>query len=201
MSKSRDVVLIGAGGHAKVVLDLAKINGENVIGVVDLRLTSSNEKYWMGLPVLGDDDVVITNFSHCALLNGVGFMPYSTARGLVYKKFRNFGFHFQTLVHPRAIVSSFAKLGNGVQVMAGAVIQAGVTVGNNSIINTSAIVEHDVLIGESVNISPGAVICGGSTLMDEVFVGANATIIQGISLGSRSIVKATELVTKSNFSD
>ncbi len=201
MNKYPDVILIGAGGHAKVVLDLAQLNGRNVVGVVDPLLGSTNNRYWMDIPVIETEEVVIRDFSRCRLLNGIGFMPHSSARYRVYKKFHDLGFVFETLVHPRATVSGFAKLGEGVQVMAGTVIQAGAVVGNNSIVNTSAIIEHDVVIGESVNISPGAVICGASVLMDQVFVGANATIVQEVSLGNKSIVKAAELVTKSNLLD
>ncbi|WP_418140311.1 acetyltransferase [Marinobacter sp. MA] len=202
ISKSGDLrgktcVLMGAGGHAKVVTDLALALGANIEGVCDPFLARDGKEEWQGLKVLGDDDFLLSvSPEDVLLLNGVGQMPGSTTRSDLFERFSEAGFLFVSLVHPSAWVSPTATLNDGVQIMAGAIVQAGAFVGSNTIINTLSSVDHDSRIGASVHIAPGVTVCGDAIIGDDTFVGAGATIIQGINVRANSFVKAGSLVCK-----
>ncbi len=185
------LILLGAGGHAKVLLALTLAAGRAVIGVCDPRLVESGERHWRGLTVLGGDDVLanIDARSH-GLINGIGQMPGQTARRRVYEAWRARGFCFPPLVHPSAWVAPGVVLADGVQVMAGAVVQPDSRIGANSVVNTHASIDHDCQVGNHVHIAPGATLCGGVVLDDSVYIGAGATVIQGIRIGAAAVVGA-----------
>lgn len=193
----QDVILLGAGGHAKVVLDMLHLAPVNLLGVVCPLLCSQQVKQWRGLAVLGDDDVLRGyNTAQVKLVNGVGMMPQSHARRRLFEAARQAGFEFINLVHPSAVVSGTVQLGQGVQIMAGAVIQADSKIADNVIINSSAVIEHDCLIAAHCHIAPGAVLCGQVAAAEQVFLGAGATVIQGIHLGVGAVVGAGTVVVR-----
>src|SRR5690349_17295272 len=94
------LILLGAGGHAKVLLSQIRDLGRRIVGICDPALAQCNEKTWRNLPVLGGDSA-LESFDHASieLVNGIGFMPRSSARQLLYRKLANKGFRFATLVH------------------------------------------------------------------------------------------------------
>ncbi len=191
------VILLGAGGHAKVVLELLQLTQTQVLGVSCPLLCAQQVQQWRGLAVLGDDDVLNRyNPAQVKLVNGVGMMPHSQARYGLYRKARQAGFEFLNLVHPSAIVSSSAQLGQGVQIMAGAVIQADSKIADNVIINSRAVIEHDCVVAAHSHIGPGAVLCGQVTVGEQVFVGAGATVIQSIEIAEGAVVGAGTIVVK-----
>ena len=193
----QDVILIGAGGHAKVVLDMLHFAPVKVLGVICPMLYSKQVKQWRGLAVLGDDEALSRyTTAQVKLVNGVGMMPQSQTRRRLFEPARQAGFEFINLVHPSAVVSGTVHLGQGVQVMAGAVIQADSKIADNVIINSRAVIEHDCLIAAHCHIAPGAVLCGQVTAEEQVFVGAGATVIQGIHLGVGALVGAGTVVVK-----
>lgn len=202
IGESRDLrgkacVLMGAGGHAKVVADLALALGADIAGVCDPALARDRMAGWQGLKVLGDDDFLLSLApDDVLLLNGVGQMPGSTIRSDLFRRFFHAGFTFPPLVHPSAWVSPTATLGAGVQVMAGAIVQAGAFLGCNTIVNTASSVDHDSRIGASVHIAPGVTVCGDAMIGDGAFVGAGATIIQGVNVRLNGFVKAGSLVSE-----
>ncbi len=188
---STRAVLLGAGGHAKVVLSLARACGLDVAGVCDPALARAGESRWRGLAVLGGDEA-LQKLSNDAwvLLNGVGQVVGNNARRALYERARAQGFRFPALVHPHAWIDDSAQLADGVQVMAGAVLQADVRVGENSLINTRASVDHDGRIGPHVHVAPGAVLCGEVELAEEAFVGSGAVLLPGVHVGARAVVAA-----------
>ncbi|MBY0417853.1 MAG: acetyltransferase [Pararheinheimera sp.] len=191
------VILLGAGGHAKVVLEMLQLTQTKVLGVSCPLLWAQRVQQWRGLAVLGDDDVLNKyNPAQVKLANGVGMMPQSQARYALFRKARQAGFEFINLVHPSAVVSPSVQLGQGVQIMAGAVIQPDSKIADNVIINSRALVEHDCVIAAHSHIAPGAVICGQVTVAEQVFVGAGATVIQGIKMGAGAVVGAGTVVVK-----
>jgi UDP-perosamine 4-acetyltransferase len=182
------IVIIGAGGHAKVIADALRAAGEPILGFTDEDPLTHGTRL-LGLPVLGGDDVIAArSIDAVRLANGIGSIGSPTRRRDIYLKFRALGYAFVTIVHPRAVISPAAELEEGAQVMAGAVIQPGVVVGVNSIVNTAAIVDHDCVIGQHCHIAPGCVLSGGIVVGDECHVGTGATIRQGVKLGSRTVV-------------
>jgi len=191
----KPVIIIGTGGHAKVILDLLKLINKNIIGVVD-----SNKKQgakWQGENVLGDDSSVFEyDKDSVYLVNGIGYMPNANIRHKLDADFRKYGYEFLTIVHPKAIVSESIELGEGVQIMAGAIIQLGAKLGNSIIINTGVIIDHDCVIEDNVHVSTGTTVCGSVKIGKNTFIGANSTIMQNIKIGNNCIVGAGTVVYK-----
>jgi UDP-perosamine 4-acetyltransferase len=192
---TKPLILLGSGGHAKVLIALLQRLNYPLLGFVDPhRPIGANLS---GLTNLGADNVVFNYPSdEIMLVNGIGMLPYD--KGLRLSLFNTFsaqGYQFKTLQDPTALVAVDVAIKAGVQVMAGVIIQAGTEIAENCIINSGAIIEHDCRIGQSVHIAPGAVVCGGVEVGDYVHVGAGATLIQGIKIGSGSIIGAGSVVT------
>ncbi len=185
-------ILLGAGGHARVVLALAQGLGFDVVGVCDPLITGQ----WQGLTVLGDDNALLAQRRDIVLLNGIGKLPGQTRRREVQDRWQGHGFAFPVLVHPAAWVAPDADLGAGVQVMAGAVVQPGCRIGAGSIVNTRAGVDHDCTLGADAHIAPGATLCGGVTVGDGAFVGAGATVVQGVTLGAGAVLAAGAVLVR-----
>jgi sugar O-acyltransferase (sialic acid O-acetyltransferase NeuD family) len=194
----RSCILLGAGGHAKVVLGLAHALGLRVIGVCDPGLASAGDASWRGIPVLGDDRALAHHDPrNVALLNGIGQVAGSASRQRIHEQLSADGFEFPALVHPGAMVDGTATISQGVQVMAGAVVQADVSIGTGTIINTGARVDHDCRIGQHVHIAPGAVLCGGVDVGDFAFLAAACTVLPQVRIGESAIVAAGAVLAKS----
>jgi len=189
-------LILGAGGHAKVLLEALQQAGVAIMGVVDSDPALLGTKI-LGIPVLGDDTKV-GQFScdEIVLVNGLGSIRLPVRRTQIFKYFKEQGYCFATVVHPSAIIASDVVLGEGTQVMAGAVIQPGCRIGCNSIVNTRASIDHDCLIGDHVHIAPGVTMSGAVRVGDGAHIGTGATIIQGITVGQFSTVGAGAVVTK-----
>lgn len=191
---SRPVVVIGAGGHCRVLLDALKLLGRKVYGICDKDASKAGDRI-AGVLILGTDEEV-TRFSCDAveLVNAVGSIGPTAARASIYKRFSRMGYRFATLVHPAAVIASDARLGEGVQVMAGAILQSGAVVGENSIINTKASVDHDCVVGSNVHLAPGVTLSGNVTVGDGVHLGTGASAVQGVSIGCNSVIGAGAVV-------
>ena len=176
-----------------MVSDVLKCNGRKVAGIIDPGITEGEIRY--GIKVLGGEEVLQQYVpEQIDLVNCIGFMPGNDSRQLVSQGLKDAGFHFTTICHPGAIVSEDVSLEEGVQVMAGVVIQPGVSTGTQTIINSSASIDHDCRIGEFCHIAPGVTVCGDCVIGDRVFVGAGTTIIQGVCIGDDSVIGAGSLV-------
>ena len=185
------LILLGGGGHAKVLLALATSMGHVVAGVCDPRLVSIGVREWRGLPILGDDEILTSmNPDSHGLINGLGQMPGQDVRQRLYERWHKEGFCFPVLVHSFAWVAEDTKLADGVQVMAGAVVQPDCDIGANSTINSGANIDHDTKIGAHVHIAPAAVVCGHVTIGEGAFVGSGATVTQGIQIGRGAVLGA-----------
>jgi len=194
---SRDCILIGAGGHAKVVRELAELCGANILGVCDPKFQGTHNETWNGLKALGGDEYLSgVNPQTVLLLNGIGMMPGSRIRQGVFERFRAMGFHFPSFVHPFAWVSHDAHIGDGVQLMAGCVVQPGARIGINTIINTRSSVDHDSCLGEHCHLAPGATLCGDANVGAGTFIGAGATITHGVRVAPKTFIKAGSLTAK-----
>ncbi|WP_428482265.1 acetyltransferase [Pyruvatibacter mobilis] len=187
----RDVVLIGAGGHAHVVADMLAALGRPVRGFIAPTGSTVIE----GIDWLGTDDVLAEILPGTAdLAMGVGSAGDVSLRRRMFDGLHWAGHLLPALVHPAAAVSGGVSIAPGVQVMLGACVQAGVEIGCNAIINTGAIVDHDCRIGDHAHVAPGAVLCGDVTVGDGAHVGAGARVIQGISIGEDALVAAGAVV-------
>lgn len=190
----RPVIIIGGGGHARVLLEALRGMSRSVLGYL---APSEAEGGCGGVDYLGNDDVVSKHPPESVLLvNGVGSIASQETRREVFLRFREMGYGFVTVVHPSAIIASDVWLGEGCQVMAGAVLQPGVRCDENVIINTRAGIDHDCHIGAHSHVSIGATLSGDVSIGCETHVGAGSTVIQGILVGKRCIVAAGAVVTR-----
>lgn len=191
---SLPVIVLGAGGHAKVLVEALLATSAVIAGIVDSDRALTGTKL-LGVPVLGGDEV-IEEFppSKILLVNGLGSVGLPLRRQQLFERYITSGYDFATVVHPSAVVASDVVLCNGSQIMAGAVIQPGSRVGCNVIINTRASVDHDCIIGDHTHIAPGVTLSGGVTVGASSHIGTGATIIQQIAVGSCSMVAAGAVV-------
>lgn len=191
-----NIIILGAGGHARVLISALKLSKTDIMGITDLLPNKVND-HINGISVLGKDDIILKYSPDSILLvNAIGSVSSPEKRKDIYNKFKNYGYSFMTVVHPSATIVNEVKLGEGVQIMASSIIQTGCVIGDNSIVNTGAIVDHDCVIGAHVHVAPGAVLSGGVEVAAMVHIGTGATIIQGIKIGEGSIVGAGAVVIK-----
>lgn len=190
------VIILGAGGHAKVLIEALLASSAVITGVVDPNLKLA-ESSILGVQVLGGDEVV-NEFppSEIQLVNGLGSVGFPVKRQQIFERFTSMGYNFATVIHPSVVIASDVVMGEGVQIMAGAVIQPGCIVGDNAIINTRASVDHDCNIGNHVHIAPGVTLSGGVTVGEASHIGTGATVIQGINIGGGCVIGAGALVLK-----
>lgn len=189
-------VLIGAGGHARVVLDAARSRGGlDVIAVIDAK-TALAGTWFDGVEVIGDERTlsVARERGATAMLLGVGSVDAGDARRELFDRLSRTGFELPAVIHRSAIVSPTAAIGSASVVFAGAILNPGARVGVNVIINTAAIVEHDVRIGDHSHISPGAHIAGGVTVGERCHIGIGATVLQGLTISDGAVVGAGAVV-------
>lgn len=185
------LVILGAGGHAKVVHAIAVLTGRTLLGVCDPLLAAQGVTQWRGVPVLGGDAALAQlNAQQVGLVNGIGQLPGKSLREQLYLTQRQAGFRFPALVHPSAWVDVSVRLADGVQVMAGAMVQPDCVIGRNTVINTGASVDHDCIVGEHVHIAPGVTLCGNVVVDAGAFVGAGATVLPGVRIGAGALVGA-----------
>jgi sugar O-acyltransferase (sialic acid O-acetyltransferase NeuD family) len=175
------LIVIGAGGHAKVVVETAQASGWSVLGTAD----DNAEARVFDLPHLGPPEALQPESGvQCVIAIGSNETRTRLAERLSGR------LRWAILVHPAAIISSRASLGDGTVVFAGAVIQPGVQIGQQVIINTRASVDHDCHLGNGVHIGPGAVLTGGVNLGNGVFIGAGSVVSPGVTVGEWSTLGA-----------
>lgn len=189
---NRPLILIGAGGHARVLLSTLLLQERQILGFVDSHRIGAD---LLGVPQLGGDDAVLTyDSSEVLLVNGVGSPASISKRLKAYEYFRTEGYSFVSVIHPGSIVAPEAKLADGVQIMAGAIIQTGCVIEEDAIINTGARIDHDCMIQAHAHVAPGAVLSGNVHVGYRAHVGAGAVVIQNLRLGDDSIVGAGAVV-------
>jgi sugar O-acyltransferase (sialic acid O-acetyltransferase NeuD family) len=192
-NSGRRIVILGAGGHARVVLAALRACGEIVHGCLARDRPDGS---WPGdVPWLGTDDMLNgLSRSNVLLANGIGSVADCGPRRAVFETAQAAGFRFLTLRHPRVIIENDVVLSEGAQVMAGAILQTGVRIGANAVVNTGVVVDHDSVIGDHAHLASGSRLSGGVTVGPSAHIGAGATVIQGIVIGSGAVVGAGAVV-------
>lgn len=190
----RPVIVLGAGGHSKVVIAALKATGIEIVGVTDPDASTHGQSV-LGVRILGGDDLAMNRKKgEISLVNGVGSTRPTPGRREVFERFKRAGYDFSVVVHPSAVVGPEVEIGEGAQIMAGAIVQPGCRIGADAIVNTRASVDHDCIVGAHAHIAPGAVLGGGVRVGDGAHVGAGATLIQNVSIGPRALVAAGAVV-------
>ena len=193
MQNNKPVIIIGAGNHAKVLLDILLEQNIKVIGFADKNIAKGTLIY--DIPVIGDDSVYQDyKTNEVELVNGIGSIGKTALREYFFSSLKEKGFTFKSVIHPSAIISKRAELGEGVQILAGTVINIETVIGDNSIINTKSSIDHGCIIGKHCHIAPGCSFSGCVTVGDCSHIGTGASIIQGIKIGSNVLIGAGSVV-------
>ena len=186
---ARKILIIGAGGHGKVVADAALAAGDSVAGFVDADESRAGQTV-LGLPILG----TIARLEHVARAAGCRHAAVAIGDNRVRlehaREVRRAGLELATIVHPAATVSPTATLGDGVVVCMGAAICVEASVGEAAIVNTNAVVDHECIVGPAAHVGPGASLAGRVEIGEGAFVGIGATVIQCVRLGAWSTLGA-----------
>jgi len=188
------IIVVGGGGHAKVLIETLLYQQREIIGIVDGDVSKIGTTV-LGVPVIGGDEIVFKySIKEICLINALGSVKDTKLRQYIYEKFKQRGYWFEQVIHKSAIIASDVQLDEGVQIMAGAIIQTGTSIGSNSIINTGAVIDHDCRIGNHVHIAPGSVLSGGVEIGTGTHIGTGSVIIQSITIGSNSTIGAGSVV-------
>jgi len=183
----KELILIGASGHAKVVLSVALANQKKILGYFDDNPELLNQIF-SNYSVLGDTSFLATH-SGSAIFS----MGNNAHRKKIAERHPLFT-QWETLVHPSAIVHPSVKLGKGTVVFAGAIIQPDVVIGDHCIINTGATVDHDCVIGNYVHLAPGVHLAGGVEVNEGAFLGIGSVVIPNLKIGEWSQIGAGGVV-------
>lgn len=185
----KDIIIIGAGGHAKVIADIIYKYGDNLIGFLDDNLSLQGKKIYLDKKVIGTTKD-IENYNKNYFVIGIG-------NNSIRKKINNENnLKLYTAIHPSAIIAQDVKIGTGSVIMAGVVINPGTVIGKNCIINTCSSLDHDNLLEDYVHISPGAHLAGTVSVKEKTWIGAGSTIINNITINQNNIIGAGSVVIK-----
>jgi sugar O-acyltransferase (sialic acid O-acetyltransferase NeuD family) len=183
------ILVIGAGGHAKVVVATAQAAGWAVAGLYD-----DDPALWgkslLGVPVVGPTTCLRPD-SETHLVAAVG--DNRTRERLVHQFSHA---RWATIVHPRALIHESVSLGEGTVVFGGAVLQPMVKVGKHAIVNTGAIIEHDCRLGDFVHVAPGARLAGGVVVEDRCLIGIGASVLPMVKIAEDSVIGAGSVVVR-----
>lgn len=190
MKTQMPVVVIGGGGHGRVLCDAARLQGSFDIRMIVDAQANLRGKQLDGVQIVGGDEelprILREGVRHAVM--GIGSVANNSQRAAIFARVKALGFEFVNVVHLSAVVSGSARIGEGTVVLAGAIVGPGTTLGTNVIINTRAAVDHDCSIGDHVHIAPGAVLSGGVAVGELAYIGAGATLKQGSRIGRGSLV-------------
>lgn len=190
---SRDILIVGIGGHAGMCIDILRQGNEfNIVGFIDDNLTQDDKyglKYFGGL----DDIEFLTKKGLCNAILGIGFVGNLKKREKVYNYLTQF-VNIPSIIHNKAIIEPTARIHNGCQIMAGAIIGSNVIISQNCIVNTGAIVSHDSFISDSSHLTPGATIAGHVKIGKRVTVGMCSTIYIGLSISDDTVIANSKTV-------
>jgi sugar O-acyltransferase (sialic acid O-acetyltransferase NeuD family) len=190
----KPVIILGAGGHASVLIDALQQLGTEIMGITDPDKTLWGQTY-MDVDILGPDEKIFDIHPERVLLvNALGSTESTKARQNLFETWRRNGYSFTSVVHPKAIVSSSVQLAEGVQVLAGAIINPNTRIGANTIVNTGAVLEHDCVVADHVHLAPGVRVAGNVTIGRGTHIGIGSTIIQGLTVGENCLIAAGAVV-------
>ena len=192
LGSGRPIVLVGAGGHAKVIVDCLRFAGWDVIGCTDVDPTP---RQCAGVPVIGTDDK-LESLRAEGLIHAFCALGGNALRERVGDRLLSLGFEVPAVCAAGALVSSSVVLGAGAAILPGAIINIDSVIGEFAIINTNANVDHDGVIGRAAHIGPGASLAGEVKVGDRTFVATGSAVIPQRRIGADTIVGAGSVVIR-----
>ncbi len=186
---SKNVIIIGAGGHAKVIADIIEKSNDKVLGFLDDNKEKNQEIY--GYKVIG-------KISECETFTSKDiYFIIAIGNNLLRKKiYEEYELQLYTAIHPTSVIAKGVQIGEGTVIMANACINADAIIGKNCIINTGAIIEHDNIIEDYVHISPRAVLAGTVKIGELTHIGVGVTVKNNITICKECIIGAGAVVVK-----
>jgi len=188
-NNSDGIWVIGAGGHAKVVIDTLRASGRTIAGVLDSDQTKHGSK------VLGETVIAPFDFDLLDRLRvhrAVIAIGDNKARKHIAQQLQ--GIVWETIIHPFSYVSATAEVGAGALVCAGVVVQPNTRIGEHSILNTGSSIDHDCVVGRWTHVAPGTRLAGGVSLGEGVLAGIGSAILPNLSIGDWTIIGAGAVV-------
>lgn len=189
------IVIIGASGHAKVIIDsVERENQYEIVGILDTQ--QSTGSHFFGYTVLGNEQELPSLVEKYSISGGIVAIGNNRLRSTVVARILDYhpGFKFRTVVHPAAIVSKTVNIGQGSVIMPGAIINADCTLGMHCILNTNCSLDHDSTVGDFSSLAPGVITGGTVRIKSHVTIGIGATLIQGLNIGSGATIGAGSTV-------
>lgn len=198
MAGTRKTLLLGSGGHARVLLETMKTAGLRPPAAVLTADRGLHGGEFNGIPVIGDDDALgrLVHEGFDSFVLGIGSAADTALRVTAWQRACAAGLAAVMVIHPTAIICPTARLGEGIQLLPRSVVHSAAELDDNVIINTGAIVEHDCRVGPGSHIATGAILCGGVTVGKGAHVGAGAVVRQGITIGEGALVGAGAVVVR-----
>lgn len=177
-------VLIGAGGHAKVILDILRAERKEVLGIIDDFSIGEFE----GLPILGNvNSICKMEKENTSFIIAIG---NNEIRANIVKKLNAYDVKYGTAIHPSVIMGSKVEIGEGAVVCPGVILNHSAVIGEHAIINTAATVDHEAQVGDYVHLSPGVHLAGRVTIEPGCHIGIGTAIKQGVTIGENVVVGA-----------
>ncbi|MCX7649771.1 MAG: acetyltransferase [Flavobacteriales bacterium] len=192
----KEILIIGASSHAKVVLDIFKLSGKKIIGFIDDNKPKGD--YFEGYKILGkinDISIIIEEFPAIELFVAIGD---NYSRKQIFEKIKVAlpKISFAVAIHPRAIISEDVKIEEGAVLMAGAIVNPGSSIARGVIINTGATVDHDCFLDAFSSLAPGVSLGGNVQVGKCSAISIGAIIKHGITVAEHSVVGAGSVVLK-----
>lgn len=191
MGIQNDILVVGAGGHSRVIIDTLKALKLDVVGIIDINYSGTKE-FIFGIEIIGGLDQLVK------------FEPFKTQivlaigdnskREKLFNELLLEGYLLPSLIHPTAKISNEVKLGRGVFVNTGVIINAGCKIGDNVLINTGAILDHETTVGSNCHIAPGVKVAGRVIIGNNTFIGIGAVVKDNISIANNAIIGAGTVI-------
>lgn len=191
----KDCVVWGAGGHAKVVAEILRLNGCEVIGFIDSINAGRKGAEFYGASVLGGEEA-LNDLLESGVTHAVAGFGNNSKRLELSDMLERRGFRMISAIHPKAVCAADVSIGAGTVVCAGAVIGPSTSVGRNAIINTQASIDHDCVVQDGAHVGPGAIVSGEVQIAKRAWIGAGAVISDHRHIGADAIVGAGAVVVK-----
>jgi acetyltransferase EpsM len=185
----RELVVIGGGEHARVLIEAALSRPEHwhVLGFAD-PLPCEDTVLRLGVPHLGDDDEALRRHPGAAFIVAVGEIGPSVIRRRIVERYRSAGAAFASVVHAGAQISTTAVIGEGAAIFAGAVVNSGARIGDHTVVNTGAVIEHDVVLGPFAQVGPRSAVGGGASIGDGAYLGLGSLVRDHVRVGADAFV-------------
>lgn len=190
---NKKIVIIGAGGHAKVLIDIFK--SMKIYKIIGATSSDKIKRTIYGIPILGDDSILLDLYKK-GVNNAFIAIGDCKLRNRIFDHTNKIGFNIVNAISPHTNISPTVKIGKGVAIMPGVSINVDSIIEDNVIINTNASIDHDNVIKKSAHIGPGCNLAGNVTVGEGTFLGIGCKVIPKIFIGKWSIIGAGSVIIK-----